>query len=259
MIDKGYYYLKLKENFYDTDEIKILESMENGYIYSNILVKFYIKALKNQGKLVFNEDIPYSTQMLATITGHKVEVVEQAIKIFQSMHLIEILNNGVIYMTNMQALIGSISSEGVRKAEYRDRIRREKEGTQVGQCPNIISNSNSISNYISSLEEKDNGLEEEKGEEQPKKQTKKRKKKEFVPPTPEEVIEYAKQRNSNVNPKDFFEYFKEGKWVDSKGEPVRNWKQKFLTWENMQHDKTRKPTKAVEQQYSESDLQRYRR
>ncbi|MBR4003855.1 MAG: hypothetical protein IKI95_07410, partial [Clostridia bacterium] len=69
----------------------------------------------------------------------------------------------------------------------------------------------------------------------------------------------AKQRNSNVNPKDFFDFFEAGEWVDSKGEPVRNWKQKFLTWENMQHNKTRKPTKAVEQQYSESDLQRYRR
>ena len=36
---KKYFYLKLKENFFDTEEIKILESMENGYLYSNILLK----------------------------------------------------------------------------------------------------------------------------------------------------------------------------------------------------------------------------
>lgn len=255
MADKGYYYLKLKENFYDTDEMKILESMENGYIYSNILVKFYMKALKNQGKLVFSEGIPYTKKMLATITGHEETNIEKAIELFKAMNLIEVLDNGVIFMTNMQTLIGSITNEGVRKAEYRDRIKREKEGTLVGQCPNIISNSVSISNSISNLEEKEDSVEEEKET----KPTKTRKKKEFIPPTLEEVVEYAKQRNSNVDPKDFFEYFNEGKWVDSKGEPVRNWKQKFITWENLQHNKVKKPQKAVEQQYSESDLKRYRR
>lgn len=148
MADKGYYYLKLKEDFFDTDELRILESMENGYLYSNILLKLYLKALKNGGKLTFNEFIPYNVKMLATITGHNVDVIEKAIKIFQSMHLIEILDNGAIYMMDMQKMIGSISNEGVRKAEYRERIKLEKEqgGTKLGQSPDIISISNSLSN-----------------------------------------------------------------------------------------------------------------
>lgn len=155
---QNYYYLKLKENFFDEDEIKILESMENGYLYSNILLKLYLKALKNEGKLTFNEYIPYDAKMLATITGHNIDIVEKAIKIFQTMHLIEILDNGAIYMLNIQKMIGSISSEGIRKAEYRERIKLEKErsGTILGQCPDIlsISNSNSITNNnISNIED----------------------------------------------------------------------------------------------------------
>lgn len=150
----GYYYLKLKENFFDGEELKLIESMENGYLYSNILLKMYLKALKNNGKLIFNDIIPYNTKMLATITGHNIDVIEKAIKIFIEMHLIEILDNGAIYMMNMQQLIGSISSEGIRKSEYREKIKLEKEqGTKLGQCPNIISNyidiSNSNSNYNS--------------------------------------------------------------------------------------------------------------
>ena len=47
MENKNYYYLKLKENFFESDELKILESQENGYLYSNILLKLYLKALKN--------------------------------------------------------------------------------------------------------------------------------------------------------------------------------------------------------------------
>lgn len=37
--NRKYYYLKLKEDFFDTDEMKILESMKDGYLYSNILLK----------------------------------------------------------------------------------------------------------------------------------------------------------------------------------------------------------------------------
>ena len=33
--NRKYYYLKLKEDFFDTDEMKILESMKDGYLYSN--------------------------------------------------------------------------------------------------------------------------------------------------------------------------------------------------------------------------------
>lgn len=163
-----YYYLKLKENFFDSDELKILENMENGYLYSNILLKMYLKALRNDGKLTFNEFIPYDVKMLATITGHNIDVVEKAIKIFKSMHLIDILDNGTIFMLDMQKMIGSISSEGIRKAEYRERINIEKKqcGTSLGRCPDIISISNSNSNSnsvsISSNEEKEKVIGKEK-------------------------------------------------------------------------------------------------
>jgi hypothetical protein len=68
-------------------------------------------------------------------------------------------------------------------------------------------------------------------------------KKDFIPPTLEEVEEYCKSRNSNVNPKNFYEFFDKGNWIDSKGQPVINWKQKLITWESYQPKKTEeKPT-----------------
>ena len=53
----------------------------------------------------------------------------------------------------------------------------------------------------------------------------------FVAPTFEEVETYCKERNNNVDPKTFYDYFTAGNWHDSKGNPVRNWKQKLITWE----------------------------
>lgn len=60
----------------------------------------------------------------------------------------------------------------------------------------------------------------------------KKQKEKFTPPTLEEVVEYCKSRNNNVDPKLFYDYFTEGKWIDSQGNAVRNWKQKIITWEN---------------------------
>ena len=44
-------------------------------------------------------------------------------------------------------------------------------------------------------------------------------------PTIEEVRDY------NVDYQKFYDYFNEGNWIDSKGNKVRNWKQKIITWE----------------------------
>ncbi|MDS8186438.1 phage replisome organizer N-terminal domain-containing protein, partial [Streptococcus pneumoniae] len=65
--NKKYYYLKLRDNFFDNDDIAILESMPDGILYSNILLKLYLRSLKNNGKLMFNDRIPYNAQMLSTI------------------------------------------------------------------------------------------------------------------------------------------------------------------------------------------------
>ena len=58
------------------------------------------------------------------------------------------------------------------------------------------------------------------------------KKKSFVPPTLEEVEKYCQERKNNVDAKKFFDYFTASDWVDAKGNPVRNWKQKIITWES---------------------------
>lgn len=69
------------------------------------------------------------------------------------------------------------------------------------------------------------------------------KKEKFTPPTYEDVLEYAKSRNREDLAKKFYDYFTAGNWVDSKGNKVKNWKQKFITWE--QHNTT---TSTIPQQ-----------
>ena len=51
--NRKYYYLKLKENCFDEDAIVLLESMQDGVLYSNILLKLYLKLLKTAGNAGF--------------------------------------------------------------------------------------------------------------------------------------------------------------------------------------------------------------
>jgi predicted phage replisome organizer len=135
--NRKYYYLKLKENFFDSDEMIVMESMQDGIIYSNILLKLYLRSLKNGGKLMFNNRIPYNPTILAQVTRHSVGDVEKALNIFKELGIIEILDNGAIYMADIQNYIGRSSSEADRKRAYRNEIEFEKKriGQKSDKCP----------------------------------------------------------------------------------------------------------------------------
>lgn len=124
--NKKYYYLKLKDNFYDSEQMIILQNMQDGYLYSDILMKLYLRSLKTEGKLMFNNLIPYTPSILAQVVRHQIGTVERALKIFQELGLIEVLENGAIYMLDIQNFIGKSSTDGDRKREYRTKINNEK-------------------------------------------------------------------------------------------------------------------------------------
>ena len=124
--NKKYYYLKLKYNFFESDELILLESMPDGILYSNVLLKLYLRSLKNNGKLMLNERIPYNSTMLSSITRQPVAVVEKAIMTLSELGLIDILGNGAIYMLEIQNFIGESSTEAERIRAYRNKIKLEK-------------------------------------------------------------------------------------------------------------------------------------
>ena len=131
--NKKYYYLKLKENFYDSEQLIILQNMQDGYLYSDILMKLYLRSLKTNGKLMFNNIIPYTPSVLAQVVRHQVGTVEKALKIFKELGLVEILDNGAIYMLDIQNFIGKSSTEADRIRQYRQEISNEKKL----ECTNV--------------------------------------------------------------------------------------------------------------------------
>ena len=116
---KRYYWLKLQEDFFESDEIKIIESMPNGVVYSNFYLKLLCKSLKTDGRLIFKDIIPYTPDMLANITGVAVDTVRVAIDIFIKLGLMEKLDDGALYMIAVENMTGSESEWATKKRNYR--------------------------------------------------------------------------------------------------------------------------------------------
>lgn len=123
--NKKYYYLKLKETFFDSEEMKILESQKNGIEYQNLYLKLCLVSLKSEGKLIFKDCIPYDINMISTVLRMNIDTVKTGLEILSKLKLIEVLPSGVIYMSDIQTLIGQSSTEGERVKKYRDRIKNE--------------------------------------------------------------------------------------------------------------------------------------
>lgn len=141
--------------------------------------------------------------------------------------------------------------------DKKETIGFEKEKT-IGfenQKPLVLKNDE---NKKPKEKEKDNNKDKEKEKENKEKE--KKRNSIFAQPTLEEVKAYCKERNSNVDPVQFYNYFSEGDWVDSKGQKVRNWKQKLLTWEKFNAGGRDSPKKAIhnfeERDYDFDDLER---
>lgn len=230
--NKKYYYLRLKDNFFDSDELKILESMKDGYLYSNILLKLYLRSLKNDGKLVVNDRIPYNAEMLASVTGHQVGTIKQALSMFKELGLIEILENGAIYMLDIQNFIGKGSTEADRRRVYDRKIAQEKELLKVESVRNLQEISEKSTPEIEIELEKD--IEIEKEIDSSASTTTKRKR--FEKPTLSEIKAYCIERGNKVDAQHFFDYYESNGWRVGKNS-MKNWQAAVRTWERSEYRK----------------------
>ena len=132
--EKRYYWLKLKDDFYDRDEIKIIEDMDNGADYINFYLKLLLKSVKTEGKLYFRDTIPYSPKMLASITGTNIDTVKVGVDLFLSLGLMEKWDDGTLFMVETQNMIGSETKWAQIKREQRE---KSKQNSEIGHCPKL--------------------------------------------------------------------------------------------------------------------------
>ena len=160
--NEKYYYIKLKDSYFDQDNIKVLESMKNGHIYSLIIIKLYLKASKTDGQLMMTQRIPYdpnNVNILANVIGHDVDHVKEAIRLGIDLDLIKVIEGREIWMTEIQNMIGQSSTEADRIRSYRKKLDEK-----------LLPESTDVQMYDKSTPEIEKEIERETDTEKSKKQ-----------------------------------------------------------------------------------------
>lgn len=226
---KKYYWLKLKRDFFKRHDIRIIEEMENGKDYILFYLKMLLESIDHEGELRFSETIPYNEKMLSVITNTNIDIVRCALKVFAELKMIEIFDDSTIYMAEVKKLTGSETEFAQKKREYRQKLLETKQNED-----NVETKKDNVRQEIEKELEIDKDKDKEIDIIESDKPTKpsKPKQKQFIPPTLEEIQAYCIERKNNVDAKKFYDYFSVSEWHDSKGNKVKSWKQKIITWEN---------------------------
>ena len=122
MQNKRYYWLKLKNDFFEGDEINWLEEQENGAVYILFYLKLCLWSLRSDGVLmrrVGKMEIPYDPKKLAEITGTPLPAAETAMALLTSAGLVEVQENGALFMPQMEDMTGSETERAAIMRKYR--------------------------------------------------------------------------------------------------------------------------------------------
>ena len=156
MTNKKYYWLKLKEDFFEEDAITWIEEQEKGKEYSLFYLKLCLKSLKTDGLLIRNVGsmlVPYDAKSLAKLTNTDVDTVKVAMDMFVKIGLIQILENGEIFISQLQNMVGSETKWAKKKRLQRSLSRkylvRRKLSSKV--CTTIIQKPYCASFYLKSV------------------------------------------------------------------------------------------------------------
>lgn len=243
-------WIHLNVDMFDNRKIRYLRKLPAG----NDIILIWVMLLTLAGKcnaggmIMLTQNVPYTVKMLADEFEFDENTVRLALEAFESLGMVS--TDGFIMISGWEE---HQNTEGLDKIREYNRIAKQKSRERQKQKQLMLANgvndmsmtsdgqntdpsisiSNSTSLSVDNTSESNRGVGEEretgKADDKPK-ERKKRTQKGFVPPTLEEVESYAKEKGYDIDCKYFWEYYNEGEWIDGKGNPVKNWKQKLITW-----------------------------
>lgn len=118
------YWLQLKEDWFEEDAIKWLEEQKKGKEYSLFYMKLMCKSIKTNGILIRQVGkmlIPYNPEALCDLTRTDFDTVIVAMKLLEDVGLVEILEDGAIYIQAVKNMIGMSTEGAERKALQREK------------------------------------------------------------------------------------------------------------------------------------------
>ena len=135
--NKRYFWLKLKENFYDQKEIKVLRRMPAGDTLSHIYIRMLLRSLESEGLLYFEGFADNFAEEVALDLGENLEKTTDTINYLLDKGLLEIVDEGTYFLTRVPELVGSESYSAERMRKLRNK-KASQSNEEASQCDNNV-------------------------------------------------------------------------------------------------------------------------
>lgn len=134
---KRYYWLKLKEDFFEQRVIKKLRKIAGGDTYTIIYLKLQLLAMKNEGKLFFEgvED-NFSSEMALELDEEE-ENVKVTLMYLEKNGLMELVSDDEYFLPQVLDVTGSESASTLRSRKSRELKKALQCNTTATQCNNL--------------------------------------------------------------------------------------------------------------------------
>lgn len=230
MAEGKYYWLKLKRDFFKRHDIRIVEEMPNGKEYILFYLKLLCESVDHDGSLRFSDEIPYNENMLSVITNTNIDIVRSACKMFTELKMMDVLDDGTLYMREVNTMIGSAANNdnANRQRKFREKKKQENDTALLQERYESVTKNNESKSIEIEIE----------------KDIDSKKRKRFTPPSIDEVKSYCTERKNNVDPNKFIDYYESNGWMVGRNK-MKDWKAAVRSWEKNSYDKPKKSTVTV--------------
>jgi len=134
--NKRYYWLKLKDTFFEEKTTKFLRKLPDGDKLVITYLKMQLKSLKANGIIKYDRLMPSCEEELSLILDEDINIVKFTIRALLQSNAIEILEDNSIYMIAVQELIGKENGSA-------ERVRRFRENQKLAlHCNTNVQNCN---------------------------------------------------------------------------------------------------------------------
>ena len=213
-------WIKLATNIFDNRKIKQIETLPE----SDAIIVMWIKLLclagsiNDNGCIYFTKEIPYTEQMLSTQFNMPLTTVQLALQTFEQFGMVEVIDN-IMMISNWEKYQ---NIDGLEKIREQNRLRQKKWYDKQKALPNVTPNVIVTQPNATDI---DKELDIDKKEEKNNSKAKR-----FKKPSVEDIETYCNERNNNINPNAFYDYYESKDWMIGKNR-MKDWKAAIRTWE----------------------------
>lgn len=124
MSNKKYFWLKLKEDFFEEKQIKYLRKLPDGDKLVIAYLKMQLKSLRTEGFIKYDSILPSNEDELAMVLDEDSNIIKLMLQALLQVKAVEILDDGSFYMIAMQDLIGKEGQSAERVRNFRERQKQ---------------------------------------------------------------------------------------------------------------------------------------